>query len=84
MLTIRDPTSVGAMAIGVSYDAFVDDVEVRAHVARRTLKSLCNPQPRQSYIERRASACRKALYCPNNFSMRHSPVIPGSHSLALR
>lgn len=29
MLTIRDPSSVGAMAIGVSYDAFVDDVEVR-------------------------------------------------------
>lgn len=33
VLTIRDPTSVGAMAIGVSYDAFVDDVEVRARVA---------------------------------------------------
>jgi hypothetical protein len=29
VLTIRDPSSVGAMAIGVSYDAFVDDVEVR-------------------------------------------------------
>ncbi len=28
VLTIRDPSSVGAMAIGVSYDAFVDDVVV--------------------------------------------------------
>ena len=32
MLTIRDPASVGAMAIGVSYDAFVDDVEVRGNL----------------------------------------------------
>ena len=43
VLTIRDPSSVGAMAIGVSYDAFVDDVEVRAQLAGamgRSLRSL--------------------------------------------
>lgn len=35
MLTIRDPKSVEGRAIGVSYDAFVDDVQVRAARAQR-------------------------------------------------
>lgn len=32
MLTIRDPARVEGRAIGVSYDAFIDDVQARSSV----------------------------------------------------
>lgn len=49
-LTIRDPQNVDGRAIGVSYDAFVDDVQVGIRFAtpdidRRTLD--CNPGPHE-------------------------------------
>ena len=80
VLTIRDPTSVGAMAIGVSYDAFVDDVEVHAHLAHAWRSSLRNPLPNINYVQRggHQHAVKSDLLPSQHISTSHVPVMPST------
>lgn len=45
VLTIRDPARVEGRAIGVSYDAFIDDVQARSQ--RRMLRAILMPEAAQ-------------------------------------